>query len=253
MARLLAEPLTATRSDYVSRKDMEQEQERMTANAWGVSEDADIVCGCESPCRSATAPCLTTSCGRVTVHGGICAATNGTVSTGVRPQGQGLWAKLGLYILSWGPSSGGGCPWLSGAQTCNMRPGEAGLPRGADGSPLVGGACTAELTYKGAGGADAWGGGAAESCAEHTEREREEEGAARSAHSALGEAAAHVLEACAARVANERRAAQLLLDERPLVDVGYVRLPAAALSDHRLGCLEAQPAPPHYRKKLQTV
>ena len=31
MARLLAEPLTATRSDYVSRKDMEQEQERMTA------------------------------------------------------------------------------------------------------------------------------------------------------------------------------------------------------------------------------
>ena len=31
MARLLAEPLTATRSDYVSRKDMGQEQESMTA------------------------------------------------------------------------------------------------------------------------------------------------------------------------------------------------------------------------------
>ena len=31
MARLLAEPLTDTRSDYVSLKDMGQEQERMTA------------------------------------------------------------------------------------------------------------------------------------------------------------------------------------------------------------------------------
>ena len=35
MARLLAEPLTATRSDYVSRKDMGQEQERMTAKRLG--------------------------------------------------------------------------------------------------------------------------------------------------------------------------------------------------------------------------